>query len=224
MKTFLSPAFLLSLISLLFLQAAPLAAQTNTAPKVRKIPFHGTIVALDRNAQTITLNGQSARVLHVTPTTKITDGSGNPTTFATATVGEDVGGSYVKSDMTLYSLRLGAKTGEAATTTSAPAPAATPTPAPPPATTTAATPAATAPAAKVKKTPFTGKVTAVDAAASTFTIKSRTFTVTSASVVTDSTGAASSLANLAVGTKVSGSAEKSADGSTLTVDSLKISK
>jgi hypothetical protein len=229
MKSFLHSPLLLALFSLLFLHTSPLLGQA--APeKIKKIPFHGKIVAIDTSAQTITLNGKTARVLHLAPTTKLTDGSGNPTTFSTATVGEDVGGSYAKDasgTMTLFSLRIGAKAGsKAAASPESSALAPTPAASAPPATSSAPAPA-TAPATattKAKKGSFSGKVTAVDATASTFTIKSRSFTVDSSSKVTDATGAASSLANVAVGTKVSGSYEKSADGATMTVVTLKIAK
>jgi hypothetical protein len=232
MKSFLHSPLLLALVSLLFLHTSPLFGQAAAPVKVHKIPFHGKIVALDASAQTITLNGKSARVLHVTSATKLTDGSGNPTTFSTATVGEDVGGSYDKADMTLFSLRIGAKAGskeaaeaaapEKAATATTPAPAPAPAAAPTPPEATAASDAATAtkPAA-IKKSKFSGKVTAVDAASSTFTIKTRTFTTTATTKIT---GAAASLADVAVGAKVTGSYEKSADGTTLTVDTLKVSK
>jgi hypothetical protein len=241
MKSFFHSPLLLTLVSLLFLHTSPLFGQAAAPAKVKKIPFHGKIVALDASAQTITLNGKSARVLHVTPSTKLIDGAGNPTTFSTATVGEDVGGSYNKADMTLFSLRIGAKAGskeasEESTSPAAEAPAkattaTTPAPAPAPATaattpdqTAASDAAATTKPSTVKKSHFSGKVTAVDAASSTFTIKTRTFTTTAATKITDSTGAAASLADVAVGAKVSGSYEKSADGATLTVDTLKVTK
>jgi len=237
MKSFLHSPLLLALVSLLFIHTSPLFGQTATPAKVKKIPFHGKIVALDASAETITLNGKSARVLHVTPSTKLIDGNGSPTTFSTATVGEDVGGSYNKADMTLFSLRIGAKAGskEASSEAAAPAaaaPAAAAATAPAPAPAAAAAPTATASAdaadatkpAAVKKSRFSGKVTAVDAASSTFTIKARTFTTTAATKITDASGAAASLADVAVGAKVTGSYEKSADGATMTVDTLKISK
>src|SRR6201999_520477 len=126
------------------------------------------------------------RVFHLTSATKIKDGAGNPTTLSAATVGEDVGGSYMKDasgTMTLYSVRFGAKTGSAtkdetspepsaaaaSAPASAPAPAATPAPAaetstPAPATETAAAPA------KAKKQTFSGKVVSVDAANNTIVI------------------------------------------------------
>jgi nucleoid-associated protein YgaU len=229
MKSFLHSPLVLTLFSLLLLHTSPLFGQATTE-KVKKIPFHGKIEALDAGAKTITLNGKSARVLHVISTTKIIDGNSNPTTFSTAAVGEAVSGSYEKDTMGLFTLRIGAKTGskgaasvEASDAPAAPAPAASTAAAAP-----AAAPApATVPAAattKAKKGSFSGSVTAVDATASTFTIKSRTFTVDSSSKVTDATGAASSLASVAVGTKVRGTYEKSADGATMTVVSLKIAK
>jgi hypothetical protein len=238
MKSFLHSPLLLALVSLLFIHTSPLFGQMAAPVKVKKIPFHGKIVALDAGAETITLNGKSARVLHVTSATKLIDGSGSPTTFSTATVGEDVGGSYNKADMTLFSLRIGAKAGskEAADESASPAAAApqkatpvtAPAPAPAPAT-TESTPAATAASdaatttkpSTVKKSHFSGKVTAVDAASSTFTIKTRTFTTTATTKIT---GSASSLADVTVGAKVTGTYEKSADGTTMTVDTLKVTQ
>ena len=156
------------------------------------------------------------------------DGSGNPTTLSAATVGEDVGGSYMKDasgTLTASKLRIGAKIGsKTASTTPAPMASAPPTVAPAAATPpseTAASDAATASKPDTtmapKKTRFSGKVTAVDAGTGTLTIKSRTFAITSATKITDSTGAAATLADAAVGAKVSGSYEKSADGTTMTV-------
>jgi hypothetical protein len=232
MKSFLHSPLVLTLFSLLLLHTSPLFGQATTE-KVKKIPFHGKIEALDAGAKTITLNGKSARMLHVVATTKIIDGNSNPTTFSTATVGEAVSGSYEKDTMGLFTLRIGAKTGskgaDSAEASDAPAPAAAAAPA---ASTATVAPApapapATVPAAattKAKKGSFSGSVTAVDATASTFSIKSRTFTVDSSSKITDATGAASSLAGVAVGTKVRGTYEKSADGATMTVVSLKIAK
>jgi hypothetical protein len=231
MRSLFSSPLLLALVSLLFLQTGPLFGQTEAAaPKIKKIPFHGKIVALDEAAGTITLNGKTARVLHITPETKVVDGSGNATTLSTATVGEDVGGSYTKDAtgvLTAAKLRIGAKAGGKIT---AAASETTPAPEPTMAPTTATTPAAApdtmtaASPAPAKKTRFSGKVTAVDAAAGTITIKTRTFSVTSATAITDSTGAAATLASVAVGTKVTGSYEKSADGATMTVETLKIGK
>jgi hypothetical protein len=225
---------LLALLGFLLVNVSPLFAATDsTTPKVKKIPFHGKIQAVDTGAQTITIAGKNPRVFHLTPTTKITDGSGAASTLSAATVGEDSGGSYDKASMTLYSLRIGAKTGsKAAATASTPVPAAMPSPAAPtPATTEptpAAAPAATTSAAtttttstKVKKQTFSGKVVSVDAASSTLVVHGKadqTFTVTTTTKITGVDG----LASVTAGSKVSGSYSKSADGATLTVYSLKV--
>ena len=210
-------------------------AAAPAATKVHKIPFNGTIVAVDTAAGTVTLNGKMGRVLHITGSTVVIDGSGNPATLGAATVGEEVGGSYIKDaagTLTASKLRIGAKTGsKAAAMTSAPVATTPPAPAAPtmPAQTaapdpaTASKPVAAPAAAAGKKTRFSGTVTAVDASAGTLTIKTRTFAVTPASKVTGAAGAAATLADVAVGTKVSGSYEKNADG-TMTVDTLKIAK
>jgi hypothetical protein len=230
-------SYLYAFLCLVLALASPVIAQDAAAPKVKKLPFHGKLEAVDTTAQTITLSGKSARVFHLTPTTKITDGAGNPSSLAAATVGEDVGGSYTKDDagtMTLYSVRFGAKTGsKAAASTAATAPAAAPAPAPKPAAgpAPAPTPAATtAPAtteatAKVKKQTFSGKVVSV--AADSLVVHGKadqTFTVTPTTKITDATGAASTLAAVTAGSKVSGTYSKSADGTVLTVYTLKIKK
>ncbi len=233
MKLSLFPSMLLALIGLVVVNATPLlgADSTSTDTKVKKTPFHGKLAAVDQSAQTITV-GKTARVFHVTPTTKITDGSGNPSTLASAVVGEDVGGSYTKDaagTLTLFSVRLGAKDGSkptaAASTpaaTPAPKPAAKPAPAPAaaPAATAASTPAASTTEAKAKKQTFSGKVVSVDAASNTVVIHGKadqTFTTTPTTKFTGVAG----LAELTVGAKVTGSYSKSADGSTLTVYTLK---
>lgn len=237
--SFFSP-FLVALFSLVLVNASPLMGQ-GTEPKVKKIPFHGKLVSVDEAAQTITIAGKTPRVFHLTPTTKITDGSGSPSTVSAAVVGEDVGGSYTKDaagTMTLFSVRFGAKTGSkastAASTPAAPAPAAAATPPPAPtAPSAAATPtetaaaaapaAATTPTTKVKKQTFSGKVVSVDEAANTLVVHGKadqTFTLTPTTKITGGTG----LADAKPGTKVSGSYSKSADGATLTVYTLKIGK
>ena len=239
MKSFLHSPLLLLMMSLLFLHTSPLLGQTApAAAKEKKLPFHGTIVAMDASAGTLTLNGKMARVVHVTGSTVVVDGSGNPTTLSFASVGEDVSGSYTKDaagTLTAAKLRIGAKLGSK-TSAKTPEPMASrPAPATPAATTTpaqtaasdaaaASKPAATPAAAVGKKTHFSGSVTAVDAGAGTLTIKTRTFTVTSESKITGPAGAAATLADVAVGTKVTGTYEKSADGATMTVVTLKIAK
>lgn len=240
MKPSIYSPFLIAVLALLLATGSPASAQT-TETKVKKLPFHGKLASVDTSAQTITLSGKSARVFHLTSTTKITDGAGNPSSLSAAVVGEDVGGSYTKDasgTMTLNSVRFGAKAGSkeatasTASKTTAATPAAstpTPAPAPAPATESAVTPApsatpapvaATAPTTKAKKEKFSGKVVSVDTAANTLVVHGKTdqtFTLTSATKVTGGT-----LAGLAAGTKVTGTYTKSADGATLTVATLKI--
>jgi hypothetical protein len=240
MKLLYSPA-LLALLSLFLLNVSPIPAQAADA-KPKSLPFHGKLAAVDAGANTITLSGKSARVFHLTAETKITDGGGNATTLASAVVGEDVGGSYLKDSagtLTLKSVRLGAKTGTktASTTPSPTAAAATATPAPPPAAASPATPSTAAPEkaadaptaapaaapAKVKKERFSGKVVSVDAAGKTLVVHGKadqTFTVTSDTKIT---GSATDLSGVTAGTKVSGSYTKAADGS-LTLATLKVGK
>jgi len=199
----------------------------------QKIPFHGKLQSVDASAETITLSGKSARVFHVLPTTKITDGSGAASSLSAATVGEDVGGSYVKEadgNMNLFSVRFGAKTGSKAEKSEAAAPApspvvstpATTTPVSPAATVSlpAAAPVADAPA-KQKKSRFSGKVVSVDAAGNTLVVHGKadeTYTVTSATKITG----AAALSDVTAGQKVSGTCVK--DGATNTVATLKVGK
>jgi hypothetical protein len=237
MKLSLPSSFLIALMSLLLVNASPAFGQATTEPKVKKIPFHGKLESIDASANTITLESKKGgRVFHLTPETKITDGAGNPSTLSAATVGEDVGGSYSKDaagTMTLFSVRFGAKAGSkapSAAPAAAPAPAApaataaTPPPAAPAAAPEAAAPAAVPPAStKVKKERFSGKVVSVDAASDTLVIHGKadqTFTLTSATKITG----ADSLASVTAGEKVSGTYSKSADGATLTVYTLKVTK
>jgi cytoskeletal protein RodZ len=233
MKLSLCSTFIFALCGLFMAHTSPLLGQTTTAPKVKKIPFHGKLLSVDQGAQTITIAGKTPRVFHLAPTTRIIDGAGNPSSLAAAVVGEDVGGSYAKDTMTLFSVRFGAKTGSKAAaeapaeTTStpamaptAPAPEAAPAPASATDTTAASTPAA-ATTSKPKKQTFSGKVVSVDAASGTLVVHGKadqTFTVTSATKITG----ADSLGSIAVGAKVSGSYMKSADGATLTVSTLKV--
>jgi hypothetical protein len=224
MKLHLTLTFLFALVGLFVTSLSPVQAQA-TETKVKKIPFHGKLSSFDRGADTITIVGKTTtRVFHVTSTTKVIDGSGNPSSLSAAVVGEDVGGSYAKDEsgnMMLFSLRLGAKSGsEEKESSSAPAPMAAAAPAPAP----EAAPAAMATTAKPKKQSFSGKVVSVSG--DTLVVHGKTdltFTVTSSTKIT-SGGSAASLSSATAGTKVSGSYEKSADGSTLTLMTLKIAK
>jgi len=245
MKTSVVSPFVAALLALVLASLSPVSGQTTTT-KVKKIPFHGTLQAVDSSAGTVTLASKkvpAGRVFHVQTDTKITDGAGNPSTLASAVVGEDVGGSYTKDasgNMMLNSLRLGAKAGSksasksAATPPAAPATAAetsaqaaAPTP-PPPTTPAEAAPAKTPAAAATtaaagKKQKFTGKVVSVDAASNTLVVHGKadqTFTVTSATKITG----ADNLGAVTAGAKVSGYYQKSADGSTLSVTSLKVTQ
>jgi len=236
--SFYSPA-IVALLGFMLINLSPLHGADAAAPKPKKIPFHGAIVAVDTVALTITVGG-TKRVFHVTADTKITDGSGAPSTLAAAVVGEDSGGSYDKATMNLYSLRIGAKAGEktasekAATpvtppTTSAPAPnaPATPAPATTPATAapvkaTAAPTTAAAPAdTKSKKLSASGKVVSVDAAGGTIVVHGKadqTFAVASDAKITG----AANLGAITAGQHVKVSYTKSADGATMTASAITV--
>jgi hypothetical protein len=232
----MSLCYALVLLGFILVNASPVFGQT-TETKVKKIPFHGKIASVDTSADTITISGKNPRVFHLTSTTKIIDGAGNPTTLSTATAGEESSGSYSKDasgTMTLYTLRIGAKAGGKTSSTTetaaAPeeAPASAPAPAPKPTASSAAPAASAAPATaattKAKKQTFSGKVVSVDSSANTLVVHGKadqTFTVTSA---TKFTGNGSDLSAVTPGIKVSGSYTKSADGATLTVTTLKIGK
>lgn len=230
MKITVASPFLVALLALVLSSASPVQGETT---KAKGIPGHGKLQAVDTSAQTVTLEGKTARVFHVTPTTKIIDGSGNAATLSSAVVGEDVGIYYDKATKNLLTLRLGAKTG---TKTAAATPAAS-SPSPEPATPSAeptptaakspSTPAAETTAAatttKAKKQRFSGKVVSVDVPNNTIVVHGKadqTFTVTTATKITGADG----LGAITAGEKVSGSYEKSTDGATLTVTSLKVTK
>jgi hypothetical protein len=81
-------------------------------PKRDSLPFHGKIAAVDKIAMTITLEGKEAqRVLQITSETRFTK-DGKPATLDDAVVGEQIAGSYKKTDdgkMEALSVRLGPK-------------------------------------------------------------------------------------------------------------------
>ncbi len=243
MKTSVVSPFVAALLALVLASLSPVTAQTTTPAKVKKIPFHGTLQSVDASAGTVTLASKkepTGRVFHLQSDTKIIDGAGNPTTISSAVVGEPTSGSYSKDAsgaLQLNSLRLGAKDGSATAAKSAATPpaapataeASAPTPTPAPPTTPAAaapakTPATTAaPASAGKKQKFSGKVVSVDAASNTLVVHGKadqTFTVTSATKITG----ADNLGAVTAGAKVTGTYQKSADGSTLTVTALKVTQ
>jgi hypothetical protein len=79
--------------------------------KIIRGPFHGTIVAVDKKAQTITLRGAKKRVFQITSKTKILK-DGKAAKFENAKVGEKVGGYYRGIDKGIYqlvTLRIGPK-------------------------------------------------------------------------------------------------------------------
>lgn len=91
--------------------AADKPAPTEKAEKkARQIPFHGKIGAVDKEAKSFKVG---ERTFHVTATTKIVK-AGKPATFDDATVGEEVGGTYLSAEggkLEVMSLRVGPKPG-----------------------------------------------------------------------------------------------------------------
>jgi len=83
-----------------------------TAPKHDKLPFGGTLSAVDKTAMTITVKKKEAeKTFQITSTTKITK-AGKPAMLNDAVVGEDCGVFYKKTadgKLEALSLRLGAK-------------------------------------------------------------------------------------------------------------------
>jgi len=234
MKTLFTSA-LMALLCLVISTSSPLVAETATAKPAtgEKIPFHGKLQAVDTSAETITIEGKTPRVFHLTSTTKITNGAGEASTLSAATVGEDVGGSYTKDaagKMTLYSVRFGAKTtdGEKSpgtASTSVPAPS-TALPTPAAEATPAPSTAKPAPAVDTnKKYKFTGTVVSVSGESIVVHGKAdETYAVTETTKITDASGKAAKLTSFKAGAKISGSYTKAADGTTFTATSLKLSK
>ena len=88
----------------------PAPAENGEKKAPRGLPFHGKIAAVDAATKVITVG---ERKFHVTATTKFVK-AGKPATFADATVGEEVGGSYREEGgkLELASLRIGPKAAE----------------------------------------------------------------------------------------------------------------
>lgn len=83
-------------------------AATVKEKKKDTAPFHGKIDAVDMTAKTIKVG---ERTFQVTSSTKITK-AGKPATLDEATVGEEAGGYYKKTEdgkLELLSLRIGPK-------------------------------------------------------------------------------------------------------------------
>lgn len=100
--------------------AAPAPAQVNTNSKKadaaaapakerkQRVPFRGKIDSVDKTAKTLKVG---ERTFQITSTTKFLK-AGKPAVFADVTVGEEVGGTYVKAadgKLELQSLRIGPK-------------------------------------------------------------------------------------------------------------------
>ncbi len=84
------------------------AAAASAPERKHRIPFHGKIDSVDKTAKTLKVG---ERTLHLTSTPKIVR-AGKPAIFDDATVGEDIGGTYVKAadgKLELQSLRIGPK-------------------------------------------------------------------------------------------------------------------
>ena len=93
--------------------SSPAANTTTDASKVRAIPFHGMISAVDQKAKTFTIAGKEhSRVFKVTDKTTLTK-AGNPATMKDVVANEEARGSYWKlTDGTLEAktVKLGPKT------------------------------------------------------------------------------------------------------------------
>jgi hypothetical protein len=93
--------------------SSPAANTTTDANKVRAIPFHGMISAVDQKAKTFTIAGKEhSRVFKVTDKTTLTK-AGQPATMKDVVANEEARGSYWKmTDGTLEakSVKLGPKT------------------------------------------------------------------------------------------------------------------
>jgi hypothetical protein len=87
-------------------QTAPAKPKKHSNP-----PFHGKLSAVDTNAKTLTVG---TLTLQVTPDTKITK-DGQPAVLADGVVGEQVRGSYKKTDdgkLNAVTVHFGVKSGE----------------------------------------------------------------------------------------------------------------
>ena len=91
------------------------AASTEAGAKSKKhgLPFHGKVTAVDTAAMTVTVGTMT---INVTSETKITK-EGKPATLSDITVGENIGGAYMKDDagkMNATTIHLNMKGGKKA--------------------------------------------------------------------------------------------------------------
>jgi len=81
-------------------------------PKARAIPFRGTVTAVDKAANTVTVG---ERVFHLSSETKLSK-DGKPATTSEIVVGESISGNYTKGDdgkLLARTVRVGPKPGAA---------------------------------------------------------------------------------------------------------------
>ncbi len=91
-----------------------------TEKKTRAVPFNGELMAVDKNAKTITVG---KRVFQLTSETKVYKGEKTPATLDEGVVGQPVRGSYHKTDdgkLIANSIYFGPKTDASKSTTPAP--------------------------------------------------------------------------------------------------------
>jgi hypothetical protein len=93
-------------------EAKPETAAEVAKPKKDRLPFRGTVSAVDKTAMTISVKGKETEKTYlITSTTKFTK-AGKPATLEDAVVGEECGGSYKKTEagkLEALSVRLGPK-------------------------------------------------------------------------------------------------------------------
>ena len=93
-------------------EAKPETATEAAKPKKDRLPFSGTVSAVDKAAMTISVKKkESEKTYEITSTTKFVKG-GKPATLEDVVVGEECGGSYKKTEagkLEALSVRLGPK-------------------------------------------------------------------------------------------------------------------
>ncbi len=211
------------------LSVSTLVGQSDT--QTQKLPFHGKLLSISPQTQAITIAGRAPRIFYLTPTTRITDGSGNPSNLGAAVIGEDVGGSYMKEAggrKVLFSVRFGAKTTVTNPSTLMPASQPVSTPSPHQTASTMETAPATgamamsSPTSQKKR--FAGKI--VSASDSSLVVHGRsdqTFILNAGTKITNAAGNHATHVALKPGEHVTGTYIQSPDG-TLTVQIVKITK
>ena len=88
------------------------AVEKSTTKKPKGMPFNGTISAVDKNANTISIGKQKVRIFHLSSNTKITRNKA-PSTINDVTAGDHVGGyafENAEGKLEVKTLNLGEKT------------------------------------------------------------------------------------------------------------------